>query len=93
MKPPADAASVWVSGPYFYLELRGHTIRLDAEEVGLKFLLLTLRHREEAPASKIGTQASPTQWDYDIVRKALEARKANAFTDTSLLDILGLEPR
>lgn len=69
MKKPDFAASVWSDGDWIYCEIPSivgktpHTLRFTNDPGGLAQILNLVKIRDHS--SKIGTKASPTQWQVD----------------------------
>ena len=81
---PSYAASIWTAGenihmtlPPVYGQERGHSVIFPNKPEGWLAIAMILRDREtkERSRSIIGTAAAPTQWDIDIVLKAMKAGK------------------
>lgn len=87
MKKPDSAASIWSDGDWIYAEipsvLKGgtpHTIRFTNDTDGLYQVLHLVRIRDHT--SRLGTKASPTQWQIDHKTKVRKVGKVKmVYTD------------
>ncbi len=83
ISPHGESCRIWMSGGNLYLSIPGvtgrwHTTVLPAGEVGFATIKQILGERERATYRKtLGTKASPTQSQVDVLRMALESGKFN----------------